>query len=194
MTASIVSSSLKTARFTFMWPLVSLQGHWPWHGCLEPPNLSDTDTTDEEVDAEPLSLSNPGSDESKSNWGGATHNSHCLWSWSQPHSWWARWGLSLGTSHHSATTGMFPGHEDKSWLWKLNGVEVGGIKWGWPGSLGSICPSVMAWGISYQPSPRFAGLALSWACLPTQLMAPDSINVESCTSPKVSPSPNDCCP
>ena len=66
-------------------------------------------------------------------WGGATHNSH-LWSWSQPchsaqpHSWWAEWGLSLDTSHHSAATGMFAGHGDKSCLQKLNGVEAGRIE------------------------------------------------------------------
>ena len=42
-----------------MRPPVSLQGHWPQHGCLEPPNLSDTDATDEEVDVEILSLPNP---------------------------------------------------------------------------------------------------------------------------------------
>ena len=45
-----------------MWPLVSLWGQWPWCGCLEPPDPSDTDATDEEVDAELLSLSNPQSD------------------------------------------------------------------------------------------------------------------------------------
>ena len=38
---------------------VSLWGLQPKHGCLEPPSLSDTDATDEEVDAELLSLSNP---------------------------------------------------------------------------------------------------------------------------------------
>ena len=29
--------------------------------------------------------------------------------------------------------------------------------------LGLMCPSVMAWVISHRPSPRLAGLALSWA-------------------------------
>ena len=108
-----------------------------------------------------------------------------------PHSWWTGWGLSLDTSHHSATAGMFAGHGDKSWLQKLNGVKVGGIEWGWLDPLGLVCPSVMAWAISCQPLPRLASLALSWAALPTQLMVTDSINVASCASPKLSPSPND---
>ena len=177
-----------------MWSLVSLWGHWPWHGCLEPPNLSDTDATDEEVDAELMSLSNPWSDESEGNSGGATHNSCGFWSQPQPCSWWAGRGLSLGTFHHSATTGMFAGHGDESWLQKLNGVEAGGIEWGQLGPLGSMCPSVMAWVISCQPSPRLASLALSWAGLLTQVMAPDNINTVSHTSPRLSPSPNDHCP
>ena len=171
--ASLVSSSLKTGRFIFIWPPVSLWGCQPWCGCLEPPDLSDTDATDEDVDTELLSLSTPWSDESKGDQGGATHNSHCLWSQSWPcystwpHSWWATWGLNLGTSHHSAAPGMFAGHGDKSWLWKLNSVKVGGIEWGWLGPLGSMCPSMMAWAISQQPSARLAGLALSWAhCQP----------------------------
>ena len=154
--AYLVSRSLKTSRFIFTWPPVSLWGCWPSHGCLEPPDLPDTDATDEEVDAKLLSLSNPWSDESKGDQGGATHNSCCLQSWCQPHPPWARWGLSLGTSHHSATTGMFAGHGDKSWLQKLNGFEVGGIEWGWPDPLGSMCPSVMHWAISHWPSPRLA--------------------------------------
>ena len=37
---------------------------------------------------------------------------------------------------------------------------------------------------------RLTGLVLSWACLPTQPMAPDNMNVTSCTLPKLSP-PND---
>ena len=166
--ASLVSSSLKTGRFIFTWPPVSLWGHQPWCGCLEPLDLSDINATDEAIDAELLLLSNPWSDESKGNWGGATHNSCGLWSWSWPHSWWARWGLSLGTSHHSGTAGMFAGHGDEFWLWKLNGVEAGGIEWGQPGPLGSMCPSLMTWAISHQMSPRLASLVLSWNGLPTQ--------------------------
>ena len=91
--ASLVSSSLKTDRLIFMCPLGSLWVCQPWLGCLEPPNFSDIDATDEEVDAELLSLSNPWSDESEGEWGGATHNSHCPWPWPWPwcgtwlHSW-----------------------------------------------------------------------------------------------------------
>ena len=58
-----------------MWPPVSLWGCLSWHECLEPPNLSHTDTTDEDIDAELLSLWNPRSDENKGDQGGATHNS-----------------------------------------------------------------------------------------------------------------------
>ena len=35
-----------------IWPLGSLLGCQAWHVCLEPPDLSDIDATDEEVDAE----------------------------------------------------------------------------------------------------------------------------------------------
>ena len=59
------------------------------------------------------------------------------------------------------------------------------------GPLGSMCPSVMAWAISHWPPPRLASLALSWAGLPTQVMAPDNVNVASRTLPRLSPSPND---
>ena len=68
---------------------------------------------------------------------------------------------SLETSHCSAVAGIFAGHGDKSLLQKLNGVEAGGIEWGWLGPLGSTCPSVMAWVISQWPSPRLACLAQS---------------------------------
>ena len=54
--------------------------------------------------------------------------------------------------------------------------------------------SVMVWTINCQPSPRVSWLVLSWSCLPTQLMAPDSVNMVSHASPKLSPSPNDCHP
>ena len=198
--ASLLSSSLKTGRLIFIWPPGSLWGHWPWHGCLEPPRPSDIDATDEEVDAELLSLSNPWSDESKGDWGGAAHNSHCLWPWSWPHcgaqpcSWWTGWGPSLGTSHYSADARKFAGHGDESWLQKLNGVETCGMERGCLGLLGSICPSVMALAINCQPSSRLTALALSWACLPTQQMVSDSVNAASHTLPKVSLSPNDCHP
>ena len=194
---SFVSSSLKTDRLIFIWPTATLQGHQPCHGCLKPPNPSHIDATDEEVDAEILSNSNPWSDESKGNWGGAAHNSHCLWPQSQPHCgaqhhfWCTGQEPSLGTSHHSATTRKFAGCGDNSWLQTLNGVETDRMEQGWPGPLGLMCPSVMVWVINHWPSPRLTGLVLSWACLPTQLMAPDSVNAVSHTSPDLSPS-NDC--
>ena len=106
--ASLVSSSLKNARLIFIWPPGSLQGCLPWHGCLDHPDLSDIEDTDDEVDTVLLSLSILWSDESKGYWGGATHNSHCLWPlfWPccgmQPCSCCPCWGPSWGTSHHSA--------------------------------------------------------------------------------------------
>ena len=57
------------------------------------------------------------------------------------------------------------------------------------GPLGSMYHSVIAWAINCHPSPKVTTLALSWACLPTQLMAPDSMNMASHTSPRLSPSP-----
>ena len=55
---SFVSSSLKTGRLIFIWPLDSWWGHWLWHRCLEPPDLSDLNGTDEEGDAKLWSLLN----------------------------------------------------------------------------------------------------------------------------------------
>ena len=75
-----------------------------------------------------------------------------------PHYWCTGWGPSLGTSHHSAAAMKFAGHGDKSWLWRLNDVDAVGMEQGWPGPLGAVCPSVMAWVISHQPSPRLTGL------------------------------------
>ena len=70
-------------------------------------------------------------------------------------------------------------------------LNTGGMEQGQPGPLCLICPSVMAWAIYHWPSPRLNSLALSWACLPTQPMAPDSVNTASHASPKLGPSPND---
>ena len=55
------------------------------------------------------------------------------------------------------------------------------------GPLGLMHNSVMAWVINHQPSPRLTGFAMSWSCLPTQPMAPDSVNVASHALPKLSP-------
>ena len=98
-----------------------MQGCQPWYRCLEPPNLSDIDDTDEEVDTEFWSLLNPQCDESKGDWGGATHNSHCPWPQSQPHCGAPDLipgvlvgGPVMGTSHHSAAAGRFAGHGNES--------------------------------------------------------------------------------
>ena len=53
-----------------------------------------------------------------------------------------------------------------------------------------MCPLMIAWAINCQPSLRLTSLVLSWACLQTQLMTPDNVNVVSHASPKLSPSPN----
>ena len=66
--ASLVSSSLKTGKLIFIWPPNSL-GHWPWFECLEPPDQLDLDDTNDEVDAELWSLSNPWSSEGEGDWG-----------------------------------------------------------------------------------------------------------------------------
>ena len=196
--ASLVSLSLKTRGFIFMWPPVSLLGWWPWCGHLEPPDPSDTDATDEEIDAELLSLLNLWSDESEGVWGGATPNSHCLWPLSWP-CWCAqpcsRWGRMRTKSGHLPS---FNYHWNVSRPWTQ--ILVMKIKWSrkWVRSnkgdwtlLIHMHPSAMAWVINCQPPHWLAGLALSWACLLTQLRAPDNINVASHASPKLSPSPND---
>ena len=99
---------------------------------------------------------------------------------------------SLGTSHHSAAAGRFAVCRNKSWLWKLNGVDAGGMEQGWSCLLASVCTLVLAWVINCQLLPRLTGLMLSWACLPTQLMAPDNVNVASHTSSRLNPSLNHC--
>ena len=184
--ASFVSSSLKTGRLIFIWPLDSLQSCQPWWGCLEPPNLLDLDNMDEEVDAELWSLSNLQSGEGKGDGGGAAHNSHCPWPQSWPH-------CGSPTLFLVDWPGAMSGHLpscsscwEACWLQRL--VLITKI-----GPLGSMHPLVMAWVIIHQPSPRLTRLSLSWACLPTQLMGPDSMNTASNALPTLSPS-NDCHP
>ena len=129
---SFVSLSLKIDKLIFIWPLDSWQGCWPQHGCLEPPNLSDLNDTDEEVDTELWSLLNPWSGKGEGDWGGVTCNSHCPWpQWqphcgTQPHSWYTVLQPHLGTSHHAAAVEKLAGHRDGSWLLKLNSVNAGG--------------------------------------------------------------------
>ena len=60
---------------------------------------------------------------------------------------------------------------------------------GHPGPLGLMHHLVMVWAINHWPSTRLTGLALSWACLPAQLLAFDSMNAASHASPKLSSSP-----
>ena len=96
MTASFVSLSLKTGRLIFIWPPSSLW-HQPQCKCLEPPDLSDLDDTNEDVDTELLSLSNLTSSDGEWVGGYATHRSHCHWPqlWLhcgiRPWSWWDSW-------------------------------------------------------------------------------------------------------
>ena len=82
-------------------------------------------------------------------------------------------------------------HGGLSLLEKLNGGNVGRWEWGCPGPLASMHHLVMAWVINCWSSHKLTTLVLSWAYLPTQLMAPDSMNMASHASPKLSPSPRD---
>ena len=97
-------------------------------------------------------------------------------------------GSHLGTSHHSAIVGSLAAHGYWSSLWKLNGGDAGTMVQGHLGPLGLMYHLVMAWAINCWPSPRLTGLVLSCACLPTQLVAPNNMNVVFHTSPKLSPS------
>ena len=86
--------------------------------------------------------------------------------------------------------GVEMSHDYKNWMVLMQ------VEWneGDQGPLGSRYSLVMAWAINCQPSPRLTGLALSLACLPTQLMAPDNVIVVSHTLTNLSTSPNDHCP
>ena len=174
--AFFLSSSLKTGRLIFRSPPCSLQ-HWPWYIHLEPPDLLDHDDTDEEVDTELLSLSNPLSSEGEGVRVSSAHSSHCIWlqSWqhcdTQSWSWCYIWWVCLGSSTHLSVLWSLSSCWGPSWLQNLNGSNAGRCERGCPGPLVSTHHSVMAWAINHWPSHRFNALALSWACLPTQLMA-----------------------
>ena len=79
-----------------------------------------------------------------------------------------------------------------SWLWNLNSSNAGRWEWQCPGPQATVYCLVMAWAFNHWLYYRLNALALSRACLPNQLMAPDSVNMVSCVSPKLSPSPRDC--
>ena len=76
---------------------------------------------------------------------------------------------------------MVPENERHQYWW--NGMRVARAP-------GLMCPSVMAWAFNHLPSPRFMGLVLSCACLPTNAMTPDNANVASLIPPRLSLSPN----
>ena len=102
---------------------------------------------------------------------------HWLWSclhcdvWS--HSWWNTQWVHFSTSQHSSVLWCCSSHGSLSWLQKLNDGDAGGCKGGCPGPLPSMCHLLMAWVISCQSSHNLTLLTLSWACLLTQIMAPD---------------------
>ena len=73
----------------------------------------------------------------------------------------------------------------------LNGRNASRWVQGWPGPPASSHQLVMACAITCWPSCRLNTLALSWACLPTQLRVPDRMNVALHISPMLSPSPRD---
>ena len=124
-------------------------------------------------------------------------SSHCLWPQSLPfYNAWAcscynGLGSYLGTSHQLPAVGGLSAHENWSWLQNLNGGHAGRMELGHPDPLCLMHPFVMVWAINHHPSPRLTRLTLSWACLPTQPMAPNSINMASHSLPKLSPSPKD---
>ena len=176
-------------------PAASAMVHMPG-----PPDLLDHEDTDKEVDTELLSFSILWSGEGEGVRVGAAHRScHiCLWSW--PHCGTRSWSrhdiqwVCLGSSTHLLVLCSLSSYESPSWLQNLNGSNAGRCEWGCPGPLASTCHLVMAWAINHQPSHRLNALVLSLACLPTQLMAPDRVNMVSCASHKQSPSPRDCLP
>ena len=116
---------------------------------------------------------------------------HC---YAQPHSWCDTCWVCLGSSPCSSMLRSLPFCWGLSWLQKLNDGNTGWCEQGCPGPLAFMHCSVMAWVINCQPSHRLITLVLSWACLPLQLMAPNSVNMASHASPKLSPSPRDCLP
>ena len=100
---SFLSSSLKTGKLIFIWPLDSLQC-WPWCICLEPPNLLECNDTNEVVDTKLQSLLNLQSSEGRHVGVGAAHRSCHLWPWSPPchsvQSWCDARQVCLGSSMH----------------------------------------------------------------------------------------------
>ena len=101
------------------------------------------------------------------------------------------WQIWPGSFMSSSALWHLSSSGDLSLQWNVKGGVISGWKWGWPGPLAMMHCSVMAGVINCQPSCRLNGLALSWACLPTQLMAPESVKMVFLTSPKLRPSPRD---
>ena len=196
VTASFVSSSFKTQRLIFIGPPNSLW-HQPQCNCLETPDLLDLDYTNEDVDTELLSLLNPQSGDSKWVRGCATHRSHCWWLQLWPHcctlppSLCDGQQICPGSSMSSLSLWNLSSGGDSSLLWNMNSSVTGRWEWGHPGPLAMMHCSVIAWAINCWLSCRLNGLALSWVCLATQLLAPDSVNMVSLVSPKFRPSPRD---
>ena len=182
----------RPGRFIFIWPLGSLWGLWPQ--CMDawsPPISQTLMTLMRKLMLCFWSLSNPWSDESEgATRVGSIHNSYCLCPQSQPccgaypHSWCTRsGGLSLGTSHHSAAPRRLawvmetsPGCTE-TWMVLM---QVGWNEGGQAPLVWCVL-SVMAWVNQPLPIAQAYWLdALSWVCLPTQLMVPDSVNAASC--------------
>ena len=85
----------------------------------------------------------------------------------------------------------------QSWSLPCGGLwcRANGQSWclecGCPGPLAPIQHSVMAWVITHQPSHVVKGSVARCANLPTQVLAPVSVNMASLTLPKFRPSPRD---
>ena len=103
-------------------------------------------------------------------------------------------GQAWATSHHSAAAGKFAVCGDESWLWKLNGVDAGGMErrvtrpsW-FDVSFGD------GLGNQLQVITQTYWFGTKLGLFANQLMVPDNVNMASHASPKLNPSPNDCHP
>ena len=179
--AFFVSSSLKMGKLIFMWAPVSLC-HLPHQECCEPSDWSDWEDTEEAVNTELLSLSNPWSGMGEGGWGWNSLQSHHCWPWSLPldNLLGDGWGHKLVPSG-SSFWGDSPSQQN------LNGCGDFGWAQRHPGPLASIRHSVMAWAIVHWPSLMVNGSAGTYASLPIQVPALVSVNDASLASPKLRP-------
>ena len=138
---SLVSLSLKTGRFIFIWA-PSSQCLLPHLECPDPSNLSDLDDTDKVVNNELLSLSNPWSRE-----GNGNQDSGDLWSLQHLlQSWPLGTNVAMVNCQSQPPWGCF--REESPVQSNLKGCWVNRFKHGHPGPLTFTWWSVKAWAIS----------------------------------------------